>query len=388
MTSSKNISSNKAKIKQNTAIRCRIYPDKEQASLLCQTFGCVRFIWNRILKDIYNGKKGLLTPAKYKDEFPFLKKVDSLALANTNMDLMQAFRNHKNKPKQFHLPRFKRKKTARRSYRTNNQNGTVAVIDDKHIRLPKVGVIKAKVHRAIEEDWSLKSATVFQDAAGHFFVSLLFEYYIDKPLPAPITLDHSLGLDYKSDALYVDSNGNSASMPRFRKSEERRLAREQRKLSRKKYKSRNYAKQRRKVGRLQVRVANRRRDFLHKLGTAIAKQYDVVCVEDLNLRNVGRRNKKGPKLGKATHENGFGEFRLMLEYKLHRLGKHFIKVDKFYPSTQLCSVCGHKEKELKGINNLGKRDWTCPNCGTHHDRDVNAAKNIRNEGVRALLNVA
>jgi len=374
--------------KSNKAIKYRVYPTPEQVIMLSKTFGCCRKVYNLMLEDAIEnykatGKFIFLAPAKYKEKYPFLKEVDSLALADKYLDLQEAFRNRFDKSRKSRngFPKFKSAKRSRKSYTTYNQNGTVSISGDG-IRLPKVGVVKAVIHRRPEESWTLKSATVSRDPDGKYYISVLFEF--DAPATSYVPdKSKAIGLDYASDCLYVDSNGNKGSNHKYYRESQEKLAKEQRRLSRKvgsekgSEKSKNYLKQLVKVNKIYKHIANQRLDHLHKLSTEIANQYDVVCVETLNLRAMSN---KGFGNGKATMDNGFGKFINMLEQKLSARGKLLVKVDKFYPSSQICHNCGEIHHEMKDLKN---RVMDC-DCGCHMDRDRNAALNILKEGLRIL----
>ena len=374
-------------VKLNRAIKYRAYPTEEQAVLLAKTFGCVRFVWNRMLTDAqtFLNETGVLfipTPAKYKKEFPFLKEVDSLALANTQLDLKAANKRHLD-DKKVGAPQLKSKHKSKMSYTTNNQamhckdgsfKDTIFVVGNI-VHLPKVGNLKIKKHCSPKDDWRLKAATVSCTRTGKYYISLLYEFGEDIQ-PVAATKENSLGLDYSSHDFYVDSNGDVANYPRFYRKTETKLAKEQRKLSHMKYGSNNYNQQLQKIRLLQEHTANQRKNFCHTLSTAIAKQYDAVFVEDINLRGMAG----SLKLGKSTNDNGFGMFRTMLEYKLTSQGKTFTKIDRWYPSSKTCSVCGLIKDDLT----LADRSWTCSGCGTTHNRDHNAAINIRNVGLLGL----
>lgn len=367
----------------NKAIKYRLYPTKEQEEMFAKTFGCCRKIWNLMLADKiehYRATKELLhtTPAQYKkqEEYKYLKEVDSLALANVQLHLQTAYKNFF-RDKKIGFPKFKSAKHSRRTYTTNNQNGTVAILDNA-IRLPKIKEIKAKIHRKPDETWKVKSATISQDKDGKFYVSVLYEF--EQTINQLPISDKAIGLDYKSDGLYADSNGNVCGSPKYYRKSQKKLAKLQRQLSRKEKDSNNRNKARIKVARLQKHTANQRLDFLHKKSTEIANQYDIVCVETLdmkNMSNIGFGN------GKATLDNGYGLFLNMLEYKLADRGKYFVKVDKWYPSSQICFSCGKKHIEMK---NLVVRQFVC-DCGYENDRDTNASLNIKKEGLRLLTAV-
>lgn len=370
----------------NKAIKFRVYPTTEQEIMFAKTFGCCRKVWNLMLSDKIayfkvTGKNLSTTPAMYKKDYAFLKEVDSLALANVQMNLQKAYKNcfDKNRKKCNGFPKFKSRKHTRKSYTTNNQKGTVAIVDNKYIKLPKIGLVKAVIHRQPEADWIIKSATVSQENDGAFYISILFEY--EKNIIKISKSNNIIGLDYKSDGLYMDSNENIGSNHKYYRESHKKLAKAQRRLSRKigskkkQIKSNNYLKQLKKVNKIHRHIANQRLDNLHKLSTEIANQYDVVCVESLNMKTMSN---KGFGNGKATLDNGYGLFLNMLEYKFNDRGKYFIKVDKWYPSSQLCSCCG-KRKKLT----LQERIYKC-DCGFTLDRDLNAAINIKNEGLRLL----
>ncbi len=370
----------------NKAIKYRVYPTTEQEIMFAKTFGCCRKIWNLMLSDKIayykaTGESLQTTPAMYKKDYAFLKEADSLALANVQMNLQKAYKNcfDKNRKKRNGFPKFKSRKHTRKSYTTNNQKGTVAIVDNKYIKLPKIGKVKAVIHRQQEADWIIKSATVSQESDGTFYISILFEY--EKNIIQVAKSNNVIGLDYKSNGLYMDSNGNIGSNHKYYRESHKKLAKEQRKLSRKvgskknQTKSNNYLKQLRKVNKIHRHISNQRLDNLHKKSTEIANQYDVVCVESLNMRSMSN---KGFGNGKATLDNGYGLFLNMLEYKLNDRGKYFIKVDKWYPSSQLCSCCGSRKKLT-----LQERIYKC-DCGLTLDRDLNAAINIKNEGLKLL----
>ena len=377
----------------NKAIKYRVYPTTEQSIMFAKTFGCCRKVYNLMLSDKIEGYKATgkfptVTPAKYKNDYPYLREVDSLALANKQMDLQEAFRNtfSKSRKKKNGFPKFKSAKHSRKSYTTNNQKGTVAIIDNKCIKLPKIGKVKAVIHRVPNDSWTIKSATVSQESDGKYYISVLFEFEnIVNPYVADKT--NAIGLDYASDGLYVDSNGNTGTNHKYYRESHDKLAKAQRKLSRmqgsKKYevKSNNYIKQLRKVNKIHRHIANQRLDNLHKISTKIANSYDVVCVESLNMRSMAN---KGFGNGKATLDNGYGMFLSMLEYKLSDRNKYLIKVDKWFPSSQICHCCGTIHPEMK---NLTIRTMKC-DCGLTISRDQNAAINILKEGLRLLTEVA
>ena len=379
----------------NKAVKYRIYPTTEQKIMFSKTFGCCRKVYNLMLADKIEsykatGKFAPVTPAKYKKDYPYLKEVDSLALANKQQDLQAAFHNtfSKSRKKKNGFPKFKSAKHSRKSYTTNNQKGTVAIIDNGYIKLPKVGKVKAVIHRIPDDNWVVKSATVSQESDGKYYVSVLFEFDENENGNTYIAdKTNAIGLDYASDGLYVDSNGNVGTNHKYYRESQDKLAKAQRKLSRMQgsrkgeKKSNNYWKQLRKVNKIHRHIANQRLDNLHKISTEIANQYDVVCVESLNMRSMSN---KGFGNGKATMDNGYGMFLSMLEYKLSDRNKYLVKVDKWFPSSQICHCCGTLHPEMK---DLSIRVMDC-DCGYHIDRDQNAALNILTEGLRLLSEAA
>lgn len=376
----------------NKAIKYRVYPTTEQSVMFAKTFGCCRKVYNLMLADKIAGYKAtgkfpMVTPAKYKDEYPYLKEVDSLALANKQLDLQAAFRNrfNKSRKKNTGFPKFKSAKHSRKSYTTNNQNGTVAIVDNRLIKLPKIGKVRAVIHRAPNDGWIIKSATVSQESDGKYYVSVLFafdgvvsSYVADKT--------NAIGLDYASDGLFVDSDGNVGTNHKYYRESHDKLAKAQRRLSRKhgskkgEAKSKNYQKQLRKVNKIHRHIANQRLDNLHKLSTEIANRYDVVCVETLNMMAMSNKFFGN---GKATMDNGYGMFLSMLAYKLADRNKYLVKVDKWFPSSQICHRCGKRHPEMK---DLSIRKMNC-DCGLSMSRDQNAAINILREGLRLLSEV-
>lgn len=377
----------------NRAIRYRIYPTAEQIILFAKTFGCCRKVYNLMLSDKIDGYKKTgkfqtVTPAMYKKDYPYLKEVDSLALANAQLNLQKAFKNRfsKTRKKKNGFPKYKSAKRCRKSYTTNNQKGTVAIVDNSYIKLPKVGKVKAVIHRVPDASWIIKSATVSKESDDKYYISILFEYS-DRVNAYTADMTNAIGLDYASDGLYVDDKGNTGSNHKYYRESHKKLAKAQRRLSRMQgskkgeMKSNNYIKQLNKVNRIHRHIANQRLDNLHKLSTGIANRYDVVCVESLNMKSISNR---GFGNGKATMDNGYGMFLSMLEYKLAERNKYFVKVDKWFPSSQICHCCGAVHHEMK---DLRLRAMNC-SCGLIMDRDQNAAINIKQEGLRLLMEAA
>ena len=375
----------------NKAIKYRLYPTTEQCVMFAKTFGCCRKIYNLLLSDKIrsyqeSGKFVSVTPAMYKKDYPYLKEVDSLALANVQLNLHKAFKAcfDKTRKKQNGFPKFKSAKHSRKAYTTNNQHGTVAVMEHA-IKLPKIGRVKAVIHRVPDTDWILKSVTISQEPDGKYYASVLFEY--EKPVTKVPVSDSVIGLDYASDGLYVDDKGNTGSHHKYYRESHAKLAKAQRRLSgmqgskKNEVKSCNYIKQLRKVNKIHRHIRNQRLDHLHKLSTETANRYDIVCAESLNMRAMAN---KGFGNGKTTMDNGYGLFLNMLEYKLADRGKYLVRVDKWYPSSQICHCCGIRHPEMK---DLRIRTMRC-SCGLVMSRDQNAAINIRQEGLRMLMEAA
>lgn len=378
------------------AIKYRIYPNKEQANLINKTIGCARLIYNLILHDFYTNNI-IKTPAKYKDDYPFLKEVDSLALANSGMDLRQAFHNYKQNPSHFGKPKFKKKTHSKLTYRTNNQHGTVRIERNKLI-LPKFkSGIKIVAHRKIEG--LIKSVTIERTATDNYTASILYNVP-DEIKTKHLSKNKVLGIDLGIKHLAITSDNVKYHNPKHFYKTQTKLKRQQKILSRRLeqnikervydkngkciktiYKKplvecKNYQKQRKKVAKTQQKIKNQRLDNLHKVSSDIIKNHDYIILETLRIKNL----MKNRKLSKSIADVGWSSFINILEYKAERYGKKIIKLDQWFPSSQICSCCQHND----GRKTLNIREWTCSNCQTKHDRDVNAAINIKNKGLEII----
>lgn len=358
-----------------SATKIRIYPTDEQASSLAIQFGCARWVWNDALAlsgDLYRATgKGLNYHStatrlpKLKLEFDWLGNADSQVLQQSLQNLSRAFENFFAKRGRY--PRFKSKRG-----RQSIQYPQRVKIEGSRIYLPKVGWVKCVVHREIAGRF--KTVTVSRNACGQFHAAILADN--GEPIPAVSTDGPAIGIDVGLAHLAVTSEGSKFENPRHLRKAERNLKRKQRMLSRKKKGSNRRNKARQLVARAHERVACARKDHLHKMSRRIVNENQVIVVEDLHVKGMMQNH----CLAKATGDAGWGMLTGFLEYKAERAGKAFIKCDRWYPSSKACSACGSICDKMP----LDIRSWDCAKCGTFHDRDVNAAINIRDEGLRIL----
>ena len=354
------------------AYKYRIYPNEEQINYLQKTFGCTRFIYNQMLADrikSYEENKDLdikiikyPTPAQYKKEYEWLKEVDSLALANAQMNLDKAYKNFF-RDKSVGFPKFKSKKDNHKSYTTNNQNGTI-YIENNRIKIPKLkSMIKIKQHR--EFVGLIKSCTISQNPSGKYFISILVD---TENIQLP-KLDTKVGIDLGIKEFAITSDGEMFSNPKWLNKSEKRLRKLQKDLSRKQKGSNNRRKDRLKVAKLHEKISNQRKDYLHKISHYIISENQVIVIEDLKVSNMIKNH----KLAKSIANVSWFEFRRQLEYKSEWYGRELIIAPSNYASSQLCSNCGNKSSQTK---DLSCRTYICPVCGMIMDRDINASKNL------------
>ncbi|MDD3026523.1 MAG: IS200/IS605 family element RNA-guided endonuclease TnpB [Erysipelotrichaceae bacterium] len=376
----------------NKAYKFRIYPNQEQEILISKTIGCARFVYNHFLnlwneeyvstgKGLtYNSCSAMLPQMKRDVKTEWLKEVDSIAIQSSLKNLSDSFSRFFNK--QNSHPRYKSKRNPVQSYTTKNVNNSIAVIG-KSIKLPKLGMVRFAKSQEIKG--RIMKATVRKNPSGKYFVAIVVEQDIE---PWPKT-NESIGIDLGLSDFAILSNGSKVANNRFTSQMEKKLKLEQRKLSRRARLARsrgidlgeakNYQKQKLKVARLHEKVMNQRNDFLNKLTTQIIKNHDVICIEDLSTKGM----LKNHRLAKSIADVSWASFVGKLTYKAKWYGREIIKVDRWFASSQICHECGHKD----GKKPLNIREWTCPDCGSVNDRDINASRNILKEGLRILTNV-
>jgi putative transposase len=362
----------------------RIYPTLEQSVLIQKTFGCCRFVYNKYLDKRIKLYQTDRSPLDYnacsadmtalKRELAWLREVDATALQSALQNLDAAYKNFFRRVKQGGapgFPKFKSKRAARKSYKSKAVGANIKVFCNS-IQLPKLGLVESRVSQQIQG--RILSATVSQNPSGKYFVAVCCTGVEIGPL---LRTGATVGIDLGLKEFVVTSSGEKFENHKRLHKSEKKLSRLQRGLSRKQKGSANRNKARIKVAQAHERIANQRADSLHKLSTRLVRDYDVIALEDLQVKNMTRNH----RLAKSIHDASWSEFARQLEYKCAWYGKKLVRVDSFYPSSQLCSMCGYRNA---GTKDLAVRKWVCPECGAEHDRDLNAAKNILREGMRLI----
>lgn len=371
----------------NKAYKYRLYPDEKQKVLINKNIGCARKVYNLLLADRKEHYKECGEMLKrevsyYKNlkEFSYLKEADSSALANAKLNLEAAYNNFFSGRAGFPKFRIKGMHDSYTTSRITDKKGHENIrISDGRIKLPKLGFVKLEQHRMIGDGETIKSCTISKKA-GKYYISVLVEYDTEEAKPIPkgqIHSDKAIGLDYSVPDFYVDSDGNIPEFPKAYRKSQKKLAKLQKQMSKKQKGSRNREKAKLRVQRMHQKVANQRLDFCHKESRRLVNTYDVICLESINLKAMSRCL----NLGKSVMDAGFGMFRTFIDRKMETKGGYIMYVDKWFPSSKKCNICGYVNRELK----LDDREWVCPECGTKHMRDHNSAVNLKIEGLRILM---
>lgn len=370
----------------DTAYKIVLYPTDEQKNLIARTLGCCRYVYNQALNErtrAYANEKRTISYNEQAKELPFLKKqestiwlkeVDSTALQHALRNLQQGYDNFFLGIKEHRhvgFPKYKSKRAYEDSYYSANNSDSIQIVDDNHIKLPKLGTVKCKMPR--KPDGRILNATVTRTSYGKYTASIMCESPAKEKYESTGSI---VGVDLGIKSLAVTSEGQIFDNPKSYEANQKSLIRQQRSMSRKKAGSNNREKQRKRLAKIHKKIKNQRIDAIHKMTTSLVRNHDVICIEDLSVKEMKEHNRR---LAKAISDASFGEIRRQLEYKCKWYGRELRVVDRYYPSSQRCSQCGHVNPKTK---DLRVRYWVCPECGKVHDRDINAAINIRDAGMR------
>ncbi len=368
-------------MQQLKAFKFFIKPTQEQEILFNKTFGCSRFVWNKLTEN-FNSWSPNNIPEKIsektlkdQEEFEFLREVSAATLQQKRIDFENTKKQFFNKKRKVKFGRMKFKsRKGRQSFRLPNKKFTFDQ-ETSTLKLEKIGIVLVVLDRIIPKDAIFRSITISRDPSGKHYASIL----VSVEIPLKTLTRRMIGIDLGLKDLFVLSDGQVINNPKWFRENQSKLKRKQQHLSRKKISSKRWEKQRIKVSKIHEDIKNQRNNYIQEISTALVTQFDVICIEDLNVKGMVKNH----KLAKSISDASWSSFTRMLEYKCNWYGKSLIKIDRFYPSSKICSECGYKLDTL----DLDVREWECPNCNTVHNRDLNAAKNILRKGYSDLTGI-